>query len=78
MTSSQMIDKLFKLDATQHKKAQFQIQDKTRDTLRIIGAGLPRTGTTSLKAALETLGFDPCHHMRAGFNPLLTQATSSG
>ncbi|CAF0782844.1 unnamed protein product [Adineta steineri] len=31
--------------------------------LRVIGAGLPRTGTTSLKAALEILGFGPCHHM---------------
>lgn len=26
-------------------------------------AGLPRTGTTSLKAALEILGFGPTHHM---------------
>lgn len=31
--------------------------------LTVIGAGLPRTGTTSLKAALERLGFGPCHHM---------------
>jgi hypothetical protein len=31
--------------------------------LSIIGAGLGRTGTTSLKLALETLGFAPCHHM---------------
>ncbi|MGI5291680.1 sulfotransferase family protein [Nonomuraea polychroma] len=30
----------------------------------VIGAGLPRTGTTSLKAALERLGFGPCHHMQ--------------
>ncbi|MEV0389371.1 sulfotransferase family protein [Nonomuraea sp. NPDC050643] len=30
----------------------------------VIGAGLPRTGTTSLKAALERLGFAPCHHMQ--------------
>ena len=33
------------------------------DDLRVIGAGLPRTGTSSLKAALEILGFGPCHHM---------------
>ncbi|MEU4230108.1 sulfotransferase [Nonomuraea sp. NPDC026600] len=32
--------------------------------MNVIGAGLPRTGTTSLKAALERLGFGPCHHMR--------------
>ncbi|WP_214410379.1 sulfotransferase family protein [Sphaerisporangium fuscum] len=31
--------------------------------LRVIGAGFPRTGTTSLKAALDRLGFGPCHHM---------------
>lgn len=31
--------------------------------LRIIGAGFGRTGTYSLKAALERLGFGPCHHM---------------
>jgi hypothetical protein len=31
--------------------------------LKVIGAGLGRTGTLSLKTALETLGFGPCHHM---------------
>lgn len=31
--------------------------------MRVIGAGFGRTGTTSLKAALETLGFGPCYHM---------------
>ena len=31
--------------------------------LRVIGAGLGRTGTLSLKAALEELGFDKCYHM---------------
>ena len=30
--------------------------------MRVIGAGFGRTGTTSLKAALETLGLDPCYH----------------
>jgi len=29
----------------------------------IIGAGLGRTGTVSLKMALEILGFGPCYHM---------------
>lgn len=33
-------------------------------TLKIIGAGFGRTGTTSLKAALEQLGFDKCYHMQ--------------
>lgn len=31
--------------------------------LKIIGAGLGRTGTLSLKLALEQLGFGPCYHM---------------
>ncbi len=31
--------------------------------LRVIGAGYPRTGTTSLQQALELLGFGPCCHM---------------
>jgi hypothetical protein len=29
----------------------------------VIGAGFGRTGTASLKQAMEMLGFDPCHHM---------------
>ena len=31
--------------------------------MRVIGAGFGRTGTMSLKVALETLGFGPCYHM---------------
>ena len=31
--------------------------------LKVIGAGYGRTGTLSLKTALEELGFDPCYHM---------------
>lgn len=31
--------------------------------MKVIGAGLPRTGTLSQKAALEMLGFGPCNHM---------------
>ena len=31
--------------------------------MRVIGAGLPRTGTLSLKVALEVLGVGPCYHM---------------
>ncbi len=36
-------------------------------TLAIIGSGFGRTGTLSLKAALETLGLGPCHHMEEVF-----------
>lgn len=31
--------------------------------MKLIGAGLPRTGTLSQKVALEILGFGPCYHM---------------
>lgn len=31
--------------------------------LEVIGSGFGRTGTKSLKAALERLGYGPCHHM---------------
>lgn len=42
--------------------------------LDVIGAGFGRTGTLSLKLALEQLGFNPCYHMsevaapRPGYN----------
>ena len=36
-------------------------------SLEIIGAGFGRTGTLSLKSALETLGFAPCYHMTEVF-----------
>ena len=32
-------------------------------TLKVIGAGFGRTGTLSLKLALEQLGLNKCHHM---------------
>jgi len=32
-------------------------------SLEVVGACFGRTGTNSLKLALEMLGFDPCHHM---------------
>jgi hypothetical protein len=35
--------------------------------LAVIGAGFGRTGTMSMKAALEQLGFGPCHHMIEAF-----------
>lgn len=31
--------------------------------IKIIGAGVGRTGTYSLKLAINQLGFGPCHHM---------------
>ena len=48
--------------------------------LMVIGAGFGRTGTSSLKLALERLGLGPCHHMSELFVhpeqiPLWEQAT---
>ena len=43
-------------------------------SLQILGLGMPRTGTSSLKIALETLGFGRCAHMQELFgNPVKTQ-----
>ena len=36
--------------------------------MKVIGAGFGRTGTLSLKTALEELGFAPCYHMVELFN----------
>jgi sulfotransferase family protein len=54
-----MIKAICQLTMIHSKKAD---SDNAAD-LRVIGVGLPRTGTTSLQAALEILGFGPCHHM---------------
>ncbi len=35
--------------------------------LKVIGASFGRTGTSSARVALESLGFGPCHYMRALF-----------
>lgn len=37
-------------------------------TVKIIGPGFGRTGTKSMKLALEQLGFGPCHHMYEVFD----------
>jgi len=36
-------------------------------SIKVIGAGFGRTGTLSLKAALEELGYDKCYHMVEAF-----------
>ena len=38
-------------------------------SLSVIGAGFGRTGTASMKLALEQLGFGPCHHMKEVTTP---------
>lgn len=59
------VKKAFLLDLPQRNRAR--IKAEADAALQVIGAGPPRSGTTSLKAALEIIGFDPCHHMAAGF-----------
>lgn len=39
----------------------------TTNGLRIVGAGLPRTGTMSLKSAIQQLTGQPCYHMHEFF-----------
>ena len=38
-------------------------------SLSVIGAGFGRTGTASMKLALEQLGIGPCHHMKEVTTP---------
>lgn len=37
-------------------------------SIKVIGVGGPRTGTSSLKVALEILGYDKCYHMKELLN----------
>eukprot|EP00966_Prymnesium_polylepis_P260520 6017667-Prymnesium_polylepis.1 len=61
--------------------AETRTADRPKRGLKVIGAGCGRTGTASLKAALETLGFDPCYHMfevvKNGHSTRWTEAFSS-
>lgn len=73
--AQQRIKRAFNVDLPQHKRAQ--ITAEADGELQVIGAGLPRTGTTSLKAAMEILGFDPCHHMSVSFWSELSLETTT-
>ena len=46
-----------------YKDGKKAISGSDNETLLVIGAGLMRTGTTSLKLALEHLLQRPCYHM---------------
>jgi len=48
------------------KKNQFM-------SINIIGTGVGRTGTYSLKLAINQLGFGPCHHMEAVLQDAVAQ-----
>lgn len=41
--------------------------------MHIIGAGVGRTGTYSLRLAIDQLGFGPCHHMEVVVHNMATQ-----
>jgi hypothetical protein len=41
--------------------------------MKIIGAGVGRTGTYSLKLAINQLGFGPCHHMEEVLHHMAVQ-----
>lgn len=41
--------------------------------MKLIGAGVGRTGTFSLRLAIERLGLGPCHHMEVVLQNLATQ-----
>ena len=43
------------------------MDDGAGEGLIVVGAGFGRTGTMSMKAALEVLGLGPCHHMIEAF-----------
>ncbi|MBI1212133.1 MAG: hypothetical protein GC190_11765 [Alphaproteobacteria bacterium] len=42
-------------------------------TLKVIGTGVGRTGTYSLKLAVNLLGFGPCHHMEEVLHNMAVQ-----
>jgi hypothetical protein len=52
--------KLFKIDAAEHGREE-AVKANDEINLEVINLGLSRTGTTSVSAALEILGFGPCH-----------------
>lgn len=42
-------------------------------SLKVIGAGVGRTGTYSLKLAINQIGLGPCHHMEEVLHNMATQ-----
>ncbi len=53
----------FNTSFSQIKVMLFDKQQDSRMKLKVIGAGLMRTGTSSLKVALEQLLGEPCYHI---------------
>lgn len=51
---------MFGVDAAEHGRGE-AVKPDDNVNLQVINLGLSRTGTTSMGAALEILGFGPCH-----------------
>ncbi len=51
------------VDKRARERAPREAKGERTMALQVIGAGLGRTGTLSLKLALEQLGLGPCYHM---------------
>lgn len=49
--------------ASAQQMARARIGEEAPMSLKVVGAGFGRTGTLSMKAALEQLGLGPCYHM---------------
>jgi hypothetical protein len=53
------------------------MNDKAVGGLKVIGIGLPRTGTSSIQAALAILDVGPVHHMTVRASSNLGRAISA-
>lgn len=51
------------MDISNNNKDSSKNENSIYDKPLVIGAGFPRTGTTSLKTALNILGVGPTYHM---------------
>src|ERR1700722_4088381 len=60
------------MEASPADRAQAPRQ-KESIAMKVIGAGLPRTATTTQMIAFEALGFDHCYHMRDVLGDLESQ-----
>lgn len=58
--STNRLYKAFGITAAEHVESNWSADSDAN--LEVIGLGLPRTGTTSLRAALGLMGFGPVHH----------------
>lgn len=62
------LHRAFKVDVAAHGRFE-NVEPVENVNLQVINLGLSRTGTTSVSAALEILGFGPCHQGVASSPP---------